>query len=96
MPLAQVRDVLWHASITTAERYDNQTLANLQVGTARLERGLGFSGGGGVVRQATACSESRLELDEVAGFTRAGGQSVAQATCSAAHGKEASHGPCCD
>jgi hypothetical protein len=28
-PLAQVRDLLGHASITTTERYDNQTIANL-------------------------------------------------------------------
>jgi hypothetical protein len=42
VPLAQVRDLLGHASITTTERYDNQTLANLQVAAAKLERGLGF------------------------------------------------------
>ena len=41
VPLAQVRDLLGQASITTTERYDNQTLANLQVG-AKLERGLAF------------------------------------------------------
>lgn len=29
VPLAQVRDLLGHASITTTERYDNQTLENL-------------------------------------------------------------------
>ena len=28
VPLAQVRDLLGRASITTTERYDNQTLAN--------------------------------------------------------------------
>ena len=39
VPLAQVRDLLGHASITTTERYDNQTLANLQVAAAKLERG---------------------------------------------------------
>ena len=39
MPLAQVRDLLGHASITTTERYDNQTVANLQVAAAKLERG---------------------------------------------------------
>ena len=43
VPLAQVRDLLGHASITTTERYDNQTLANLQVAAAKLERGLGFA-----------------------------------------------------
>jgi integrase len=30
VPLAQVRDLLGHASITTTERYDNQKLENLQ------------------------------------------------------------------
>jgi site-specific recombinase XerD len=30
VPLAQVRDFLGHASITTTERYDNQTFAALQ------------------------------------------------------------------
>lgn len=31
MLLAQVRDPLGHASIKTTERYDNQTVANLQI-----------------------------------------------------------------
>jgi integrase len=31
VPLAQVRDLLGHASITTTERYDNQKLENLQI-----------------------------------------------------------------
>lgn len=39
MPLAQVRDLLGHASITTTERYDNQTVANLKIAAAKLERG---------------------------------------------------------
>ena len=43
MPLAQVRDLLGHASITTTERYDNQTLANLQIAAAKLERGQMFA-----------------------------------------------------
>jgi hypothetical protein len=55
VPLAQVRDLLGHASITTTERYDNQTLANLQVAAAKLERGLGFA----VAATPTAGSESR-------------------------------------
>ena len=37
VPLAQVRDLLGHASITTTERYDNQKLENLQAAAARLE-----------------------------------------------------------
>ena len=39
VPLAQVRDLLGYASITTTERYDNRTVANLQNAAARLERG---------------------------------------------------------
>ena len=42
VPLAQVRDLLGHASITTTERYDNQTLESLQVAAQRLERGQTF------------------------------------------------------
>jgi integrase len=37
VPLAQVRDLLGHASILTTERYDNQTLENLQAAAAKLE-----------------------------------------------------------
>ena len=40
--LAQVRDLLGHASITTTERYDNQKLENLQIAAAKLEGGLTF------------------------------------------------------
>jgi hypothetical protein len=42
VPLAQVRDFLGHASITTTERYDNQKLENLQAAVARLESGKSF------------------------------------------------------
>ena len=42
MPLAQVRDLLGHASITTTERYDNQKLENLQTAAAQLESGKSF------------------------------------------------------
>jgi hypothetical protein len=42
VPLAQVRDLRGHASITTTERYDNQKLENLQVAAAKLESGLTF------------------------------------------------------
>jgi hypothetical protein len=38
-----VRDLLGHASVTTTERYDNQTLANLKIAAARLERGHPFA-----------------------------------------------------
>ena len=40
--MAQVRDLLGHASITTTERYDNQKLENLQLAAARLESGKSF------------------------------------------------------
>ena len=43
VPLAQVRDLLGHASITTTERYDNQTVANLRIAAAKLERGKVFT-----------------------------------------------------
>jgi integrase len=39
VPLAQVRDLLGHASIVTTERYDNQTLEALQAAVERLEAG---------------------------------------------------------
>jgi hypothetical protein len=39
VPLAQVRDLLGHASITTTERYDNQKLENLQASATKLEEG---------------------------------------------------------
>ncbi len=44
VPLAQVRDLLGHASITTTERYDNQRLETLQLAVTKLERGGRFSG----------------------------------------------------
>ncbi|MEO8521838.1 MAG: site-specific integrase, partial [Acidobacteriota bacterium] len=42
VPLAQVRDLLGHASILTTERYDNQTLEALQAAVERLEGGKTF------------------------------------------------------
>ena len=42
VPLAQVRDLLGHASIVTTERYDNQRLEMLQAAVARLEDGKTF------------------------------------------------------
>lgn len=42
VPLSQVRDLLGHASITTTERYDNQTLETLHAAAARLESGKAF------------------------------------------------------
>jgi hypothetical protein len=40
--LSKVRDLLGHASITTTERYDNQTLAALQDAARLLEDGKTF------------------------------------------------------
>jgi integrase len=45
VPLAQVRDLLGHSSITTTERYDNQKLENLQLAAAKLEAGKTFDTG---------------------------------------------------
>ena len=42
VPLAQVRDLLGHASILTTERYDNQKLEALQAAVQRLETGKRF------------------------------------------------------
>jgi hypothetical protein len=47
VPLAQVRDLLGHASITTTERYDNQRFENLQAAAAKLESGKTFTPVGG-------------------------------------------------
>jgi hypothetical protein len=42
VPLSRVRDLLGHASITTTERYDNQTMEALQAAVKRLEVGKTF------------------------------------------------------
>ena len=42
VPLSRVRDLLGHASITTTERYDNQTLTALQDAARMLEDGKTF------------------------------------------------------
>jgi hypothetical protein len=42
VPLAQVHDLLGHASILTTERYDNQRLEALQAAVERLEEGKTF------------------------------------------------------
>ena len=42
LALAQVRDLLGHASIFTTERYDNQRLEALQAAVERLEGGKTF------------------------------------------------------
>ena len=56
VPLAQVRDLLGHASIVTTERYDNQRLEALQAAAARLEEGKTFSATSDVVKPEVAAS----------------------------------------
>jgi len=46
VPLAQVRDLLGHASILTTERYDNQKMEALQAAVERLETGKTFDPAG--------------------------------------------------
>jgi integrase len=43
VPLAQVRDLLGHASVTTTERYETQTLMRLRAAAGKLERGESFA-----------------------------------------------------
>ena len=54
VPLAQVRDLLGHASILTTERYDNQRLEALQAAVERLEGG----------KRSTRRSMPRTEFQE--------------------------------
>ena len=60
-PLSQVRDLLGHASITTTERYDNQTLAALKAAAQRLESGKRFTF---VSHSASREEKPKLESDE--------------------------------
>jgi len=60
--LAQVRDLLGHASILTTERYDNQRLEALQAAAARLEAGKAFD----AVRQGVADSSAVAIVPEIA------------------------------
>jgi integrase len=43
VPLSQVRDLMGHASITTTERYDNQTQEALDAAAGKLETGATFT-----------------------------------------------------
>jgi integrase len=72
VPLAQVRDLLGHASILTTERYDNQRMEALQAAVERLETGKTFSAATaaadgtprrfeGVRRDSSADSDKRPE-----------------------------------
>jgi len=68
VPLAQVRDLLGHASIITTERYDNQKLENLQAAAARLERGETFDPGPRESASLSTCQVSvKSSVDEEPG-----------------------------
>ena len=56
VPLAQVRDLLGHASIVTTERSDNQRLEARQAAAARLEDGKTFSATSDLVKPELAGS----------------------------------------
>ena len=63
VPLAQVRDLLGHASIITTERYDNQKLENLQAAAApraRRDVRTGSARIGHAVNLSSFCEEFRL------------------------------------
>jgi hypothetical protein len=55
--LSKVRDFLGHASITTTERYDNQTLAALQDAARLLEDGKTF-------QNLSSSDSAKTELDD--------------------------------
>ena len=65
VPLAQVRDLLGHASILTTERYDNQKLEALQAAVERLETGKTFDPAGAqsdVTAEAGSSSGAKAEV----------------------------------
>ena len=69
VPLAQVRDLLGHASIVTTERYDNQRLEALQAAVARLEAGKAFDAVTDATdnfsRRSTEVSPAKAELSRI-------------------------------
>jgi hypothetical protein len=64
--LAQVRDLLGHASIVTTERYDNQTLESLQLAAARLESGKSFDSADTRVNTSSESVSEEREIDTAA------------------------------
>jgi hypothetical protein len=56
LSLAQVRDLLGHASITTTERYDNEKLENLQAAVLKIESGKTFD--------STDASRTKTRVDD--------------------------------
>jgi hypothetical protein len=69
VPLAQVRDLLGHASILTTERYDNQRLEGLQAAVERLEGGKTFDPNpkGAVSSDGAQAELSRIFQDSAEG-----------------------------
>jgi integrase len=82
VPLAQVRDLLGHASITTTERYDNQKLENLQPQSSSSQY---HRGARGKVRRNDRCSGSnhRPLPDRSPPGSRRNGRSVSRRGSSA-------------
>jgi integrase len=78
VPLAQVRDLLGHASITTTERYDTQKLESLQMAVTKLERGIAFDaitpGVGSLLAEALKKSARGKKRSKVARSARATAQ----------------------
>jgi Phage integrase family len=82
VPLAQVRDLLGHASITTTERYDNQKLENLQAAAAKLESGKSFDATPHGSESRTECqvfvknSTEKPPSDDPSGGSKTGAKSL--------------------
>ena len=80
VPLAQVRDLLGHASIVTTERYDNQRLEALQAAVARLEAGKAFDAATdaseNLSRRSTVVPAAKAELSRI--FQVSAEQSLAE------------------
>ena len=66
IPLSQLRDLLGHASIVAAERYDNQKLEALMAAAKRLEAGATF--------------KNLSTLETQSGADRAGGEPLEEGT----------------
>jgi hypothetical protein len=82
VPLAQVRDLLGHASIVTTERYDNQRLEALQAAVARLEAGKAFDAVSDATdnlsRRSSTVSAAKAEVSRI--FQVPTEQSLAEAS----------------
>ena len=56
-----MRDLLGHASITTTERYDNQTLENLQAAALKLESGKSFDASDAVAQKTASMTGTKFQ-----------------------------------